>query len=70
MSTVPGENGVLSLRERAYSRLRRLLILQQIAEGQRLREAECARRTTNIGHFWIRPSRATSRVHRKSFGPT
>ena len=36
------ENG--SMREQAYSRLRRLLILQQIPEGQRLREAEWAER--------------------------
>lgn len=45
MSTVempPAEQS--SLREQAYHRLRRLLILEQIAEGQRLREAEWAQR--------------------------
>ena len=42
MSRQPTVNG--SLRERAYSNLRRLLILQQIPEGQRLREAEWAER--------------------------
>jgi len=42
MSIEPPENG--SLREQAYARLRRLLILQQIPEGQRLREAEWAER--------------------------
>lgn len=44
MSTLSEENGGSSLRERAYSRLRRLLILQQIPEGQRLRESEWAER--------------------------
>lgn len=49
MSILPYENGALreengSLREQAYSRLRRLLILQQIPEGQRLRESEWAER--------------------------
>ena len=33
-----------SLRDLAYHRLRRLLILQQVAEGQRLRESEWAQR--------------------------
>ena len=42
MSTSSPENG--SLRERAYHRLRHLLILQQVAEGQRLREAEWSQR--------------------------
>lgn len=41
-SPVAPENG--SLREQAYYRLRRLLILEQIPEGQRLREAEWAER--------------------------
>ncbi len=42
MSTqLPGSG---PLREQAYGRLRRLLILQQIPEGQRLREAEWADR--------------------------
>lgn len=49
MSILPSENGVIrdegtSLREQAYARLRRLLILQQIPEGQRLRESEWAER--------------------------
>ena len=39
---LPLENG--SLREQANNRLRRLLILEQIPEGQRLREAEWAER--------------------------
>jgi DNA-binding GntR family transcriptional regulator len=42
MQNVKPING--SLREQAYSRLRRLLILQQIPEGQRLRETEWAER--------------------------
>ncbi len=42
MSVVTPING--SLREQAYHRLRRLLILQQIPEGQRLRETEWAER--------------------------
>ncbi|UCD29889.1 MAG: GntR family transcriptional regulator [Planctomycetota bacterium] len=42
MSDTPPVNG--SLREQAYSRLRRLLILQQVPEGQRLRETEWAKR--------------------------
>ena len=42
MSITPPENG--SLRERAYHRLRRLLILQQVPDGQRLREAEWSQR--------------------------
>ncbi len=42
MSTQPPANG--SLREQAYCRLHRLLILQQISEGQRLRESEWSKR--------------------------
>jgi len=42
MADVTPING--SLREQAYRRLRRLLILQQIPEGQRLRETEWAKR--------------------------
>ncbi|MHC4442922.1 MAG: GntR family transcriptional regulator [Planctomycetota bacterium] len=42
MSVATPING--SLREQAYNRLRRLLILQQIPEGQRLRETEWAER--------------------------
>lgn len=37
MSIVPPQNG--SLRDQAYHRLRRLLILQQVREGERLRES-------------------------------
>ncbi len=40
MSIAPPQNG--SLRDQAYHRLRRLLILQQVREGERLRESHWA----------------------------
>jgi DNA-binding GntR family transcriptional regulator len=40
MSIAPPQNG--SLRDQAYNRLRRLLILQQVREGERLRESHWA----------------------------
>ncbi|MBI4581015.1 MAG: GntR family transcriptional regulator, partial [Planctomycetes bacterium] len=47
MSTIAATEGAFreansSQRDQAYSRLRRLLILQQTPEGKRLREAEWA----------------------------
>jgi DNA-binding GntR family transcriptional regulator len=43
-STVPETQIEGSQRDRAYSELRRLLLLQQVREGQRLREPEWAQR--------------------------
>jgi DNA-binding GntR family transcriptional regulator len=43
-SSPEADSGNVSQRDQAYHRIRRLLILQQVAEGERLREAEWAER--------------------------